>query len=101
MAAGQTSPSATTGMPHQQVCLLCDVFLHPCHAQPIIVLQAGLTALHYAAWQGSVDAVELLLEKSSNVNVADPVSGQTLLLAACTPSPPCVCVWLPQHKHRV
>jgi ankyrin repeat protein len=37
-------------------------------------LQAGLTALHYAAWQGSVDAVELLLEKGCNVNAADPVS---------------------------
>jgi ankyrin repeat protein len=41
------------------------------------LLQAGLTALHYAAWQGSVDAVELLLDKGSNVNVADPVSTQT------------------------
>lgn len=39
-------------------------------------LQAGLTALHYAAWQGSVDAVQLLLEKGINVNAADPVSGQ-------------------------
>jgi UDP-N-acetylglucosamine enolpyruvyl transferase len=50
------SPAATAA------CLACAV------------LQAGLTALHYAAWQGSVDAVELLLEKGCNVNAADPVS---------------------------
>ena len=36
---------------------------HICLAQCSPLLQAGLTALHYAAWQGSVDAVELLLEK--------------------------------------
>jgi ankyrin repeat protein len=36
-------------------------------------VQAGLTALHYAAWQGSVEAVELLLDAGANVNAADPV----------------------------
>jgi ankyrin repeat protein len=59
-------------------CLACCLLLPSAAAAAAClacaVLQAGLTALHYAAWQGSVDAVELLLEKGCNVNAADPVS---------------------------
>jgi ankyrin repeat protein len=35
-----------------------------------------MTPLHYAAWQGSIDCVQLLLEHKADINKADAVSDQ-------------------------
>lgn len=36
-----------------------------------------MTPLHYAAWQGSVDCVQLLLEQRADINKADAVSASS------------------------
>jgi ankyrin repeat protein len=35
-----------------------------------------MTPLHYAAWQGSIACVQLLLEHKADINKADAVSDQ-------------------------
>lgn len=47
-----------------------------------LLLQAGLACLHYAAWQGSVDAVGMLLEAGADINSRDPVGFRS---ASCLP----------------
>lgn len=48
--------------------VLCCVVL--CGVAP----QNSMTPLHYAAWQGSIDCVQLLLEHKADINKADAVS---------------------------
>lgn len=38
-----------------------------------------MTPLHYAAWQGSIDCVQLLLEHKADINKPDAVSGPPVL----------------------
>lgn len=45
--------------------------------------QNGMAPLHYAAWQGSVDGVELLLDHGAKVNAADAVSRRRALSHQC------------------
>jgi ankyrin repeat protein len=39
-----------------------------------------MTPLHYAAWQGSIDCVQLLLEHKADINKADAVSDRRSLI---------------------
>jgi len=48
----------------------------------LIGMQGGLTALHFAARQGSARAVEVLLEHGANVNALTPGDGVSPLLIA-------------------
>jgi ankyrin repeat protein len=41
---------------------------------PSLRLQNSMTPMHYAAWQGSIDCVQLLLEHKADINKTDAVS---------------------------
>lgn len=56
----------------------------------VLTLQAGLTPLHYAAWQGSVDAVQILLDAGADVNVRDPVSNPDIAVRCGECVAPCL-----------
>jgi hypothetical protein len=45
--------------------------------------QNSMTPLHYAAWQGSIDCVQLLLEHKADINKADAVSRAREVWCAC------------------
>ena len=50
----------------------------------MVIIQNGVTALHYASQEGHVTIVKLLLEKGADVNICDKV---VMDFVSCT------CMW--------
>jgi ankyrin repeat protein len=77
-----TAPSDAAGRRPQGEATAVPGLTRPYAYNELIVAQGGLTALHFAARQGSARAARALVAGGADVNAASPADGATPLLVA-------------------